>query len=53
MTVQIDVSHEKAKATLTLEFGEGTDNPSVVLTNHDRDPIVLGEVRRFTDEDLK
>jgi hypothetical protein len=52
-TVQIDVSHGEAKATLTLESGPGTDDPSVLLTNHSREAIVLGEVRRFSDEDLK
>ena len=46
VTVEIDVRHAGSKATLILEFGPGTEEPSVMIENYSRDAILLGEIRR-------
>jgi hypothetical protein len=47
-SVIVTVSHDEAQADLILQFGEGTENPSVSIENHSRDEqIKLGAVQRF------
>jgi hypothetical protein len=47
-SVIITLSHGKVLADLILQWGEGTDNPSVTIENHSReDQIELGPIQRF------
>ena len=53
-SIIISVSHGEALADLFLQFGEGTEDPSVLLENHNqREQIKLGEIQRFPGMDRK
>ncbi len=46
-------SGDKARADLILQYGDGTENPSVMIINHSGEAqIELGDIQRFRDEDL-
>lgn len=50
-TVTISLSHGDANADLFLQFGEGTDNPSVMIENHNGDErIAVGDIQRLPEE---
>jgi hypothetical protein len=49
----ISLSSGKASADLILQYGMGTQNPSVMLINHSGEAqIELGDIHRFTDDEL-
>jgi hypothetical protein len=53
-SVIITLSHGEAQADMVLQFGEGTENPSVMIENHSReDQIKLGAIQRFPDQKEK
>jgi hypothetical protein len=50
-SVIIPLSHGEAQADLILQFGIGTENPSVMIENHSREEqIKMGEIQRFPGE---
>ncbi len=49
-TLIIPLSHGVASADLILQFGPGTENPSVMIQNHHAHELIeLGEIQRFPD----
>jgi hypothetical protein len=49
----ISLSSGKASADLILQYGIGTQNPSVMIINHSGEAqIELGDIHRFTDDEL-
>jgi hypothetical protein len=53
MSAIITLSSGKASADLILQYGMGTQNPSVMLINHSGEAqIELGDIHRFTDDEL-
>jgi hypothetical protein len=52
MSAIISLSSGEARADLILQYGQGTDNPTVLLINHSGEAqIELGDVQRFKDEE--
>lgn len=50
-TVIVPISHGEASADLIFQFGEGTEDPSVMLNNRNRmEQIKLGEIQRFPNQ---
>jgi hypothetical protein len=46
----LSLTHGEAKADLILQYGEGTQNPSVMIENYSKDEqISLGDIQRFQD----
>ena len=54
MSAIISLSSGHAKADLILQFGVGTENPSVMIINHvGEETIEFGDIQRFSDEELE
>jgi hypothetical protein len=52
MSAIISLSSGKARVDLIVQYGQGTENPSVMLINHSgEEQIELGDINRFTDEE--
>jgi hypothetical protein len=52
MSAIISLSSGAARADLIVQYGQGTENPSVLLINHVGEAqIDLGDINRFSDEE--
>ena len=54
MSAIISLSSGDARADLIVQYGPGTETPSVLIINHSGEAqIELGDIQRFADEDPK